>query len=113
MTNDLAALSDAATQEVAHKIWASIKRAMFKDAEPFFDEVAMHCILPHLVGLVLIDREGLRERVKICLRNIEKRATIQTDEIGNADQLAINCDKIISHVDELRAAIAVILGEKP
>jgi hypothetical protein len=34
-------------------IWQSIKRAMLKSAGPYYDEVAKHCIDPHLTAFLL------------------------------------------------------------
>lgn len=60
--------------------------------------------------LVQIDPEEMRERVKTHMRNIEKRATVQPDEVGDAKQLEINCGKILAHLADLRAAIAAMMG---
>lgn len=48
------------------------------------------------------------ERVKACIRRIEKRATVQPEEVGNAKQLAINCDKVLGHLAELCAALSAL-----
>ena len=57
--------------------------------------------------IAVIDDEAV-ERVKDCIHSIEKRATVQPEELGNAEQLAINCDKVLGHLAELRTAIAAL-----
>lgn len=52
------------------------------------------------------------DRANACVRRIEKRVTVHPDEIGNAKQLAINCDKVLGHLAELRAALSA-MGAKP
>lgn len=62
-------------------------------------------LLDWFAALSTKDSDAVLEEVERHLTNAVKRLTVHEDEIGDADQLKINCDKALAHVECAIAAI--------